>query len=101
MHSVLELSGRRPSEEFPLLSLKANSKLLNGLQSSFQRLNKHVNEGNDAISRDDDDTEIEHHPFIEFTSTTTARIVVGSEEYELKFCDVNPTVSHILCFFPC
>ena len=38
--------------------------------------------------------------FIEFTSTNSARIVVGTEEYELRFTDVKTTVC-INIFYSC
>ena len=49
------------------ISFKANSRLLRELHAS------------------DDAT-------IEFTSIKTARITMGSDEYELRVSDINPTV---------
>ena len=54
-----------------VLSLKANSRLLKDLQAQ---------DGQASIV---------------FTSTTSARVTVGTEEYDLTFCDTKRTVSII------
>lgn len=57
-----------------VLSLKANSRLIRDLSSA-----------SDAT--------------IEFTSHATAKVTVGQEEYDLTFCEVNPTVSMVIVQF--
>jgi len=58
-------------EECSVLSLKANSRLLKDLQGA------------------------DSQACIVFTSTTSARVTIGTEEYDLSFCDTKPTVRSI------
>jgi hypothetical protein len=72
MDSVYDI-GPNTKEKRNIFSIKANSTLLNAINES-------------------DSQEV---PYFQFLSEGTAQVVIGSEVFELKLCEVNPTV----CFF--